>query len=117
MKEVRKIGLFGLGSINWIGGVQYITNIIHALDEVSKEHPVEIHLFKAKRQSFADIDQFRNNQLIIEDVDAIFPPWSFSNRVEWFLKRKFMNRVIPRTEDYFMANGYDFVYPNTSSDC
>jgi glycosyltransferase involved in cell wall biosynthesis len=117
MKEVRKIGLFGLGSINWIGGVQYITNIIHALNEVGEEYPVEIHLIKAARQHFTEIEKFRQNKLIIEDMDAIFPPWSFSNRVEWFLKRKFMNRVIPRTEDYFIANGYDFVYPYTSSDC
>ena len=106
-----------MGSVNWIGGIQYITNIIHALDQVSNEHPVEIHLLKGARQNFADIDKFRNNKLIIEDVEAIFPSWSFSNRVEWFLKRKLMNRVIPRTEDYFMANGYDFVYPHTSSDC
>lgn len=117
MKEIKKIGLFGLGGINWIGGVQYITNIIHALDSISDEHPVEIHLIKASKQNFFDIDKFTGNKIVLEDIDTIFPPWSFSNRLRWFLKRKFLNRLIPRTEEFFLNNGYDFVYPHTTSDC
>lgn len=117
MKEVRKIALFGLGGINWIGGVQYITNIIHALDTIGEEQPLEIHLIKASKQNFSEIERFKNNKIVLEDIDTIFPPWSFSNRAKWFLKRKFGSRIIPRTEDYFIENDYDFVYPHTSSDC
>lgn len=117
MKDIRKIALFGLGSINWIGGIQYITNIIDALDMLSEEHPVEIHLIKSSRQNFAELNKFKNNKIILEDVDAIFPPWSFSNRAKWFLQRKIEKRLNPRYENYFIDNGFDFVFPLISTDC
>lgn len=116
MKEIKKIALFGLGSINWIGGVQYISNIIYALDQIAEEHSLEIHLIKSERQAFTDIDKFRNNKIIIADVDEVFPPWSIPNRVKWFLQRKIMRRIVPRKENYFIRNNFDFVYPNTISD-
>ena len=115
MKEIRKVALFGLGSINWIGGVQYITNIIHALDQIATEHPLEIHLIKSQRQHFLEIAKIKNNKIIVEDVNELFPPWSFSNRVKWFLQRNLMNRIVPRSENYFIRNHFDFVYPNSIS--
>lgn len=117
MKDIKKIALFGLGGVNWIGGTQYITNIIDALDSISEEQPVEIHLIKSSRQNFAEINKFQKNKIIIEDFDTIFPSWSFTNRLKWYLQRKYMNRIYPRSENFFMDNNFDFVFPYTCSDC
>jgi glycosyltransferase involved in cell wall biosynthesis len=115
MKDIKKIALFGLGSINWIGGIQYITNIIDALDAISDEHPVEIHLIKTSRQNFVELPRFKKNKIVIEDFDTLYPPWSFTNRVKWFLQRKFTNSIYPRNENFFIDNGFDFVFPLTCS--
>jgi glycosyltransferase involved in cell wall biosynthesis len=117
MKEIKKIALFGLGGINWIGGVQYISNIIRALDSIHDEHPVEVHLIKNKEQEFADLKKIINTRIVMHDADTMFPPWSLYNRGIWFFQRKFMNRVIPRMENFFMKNGFDFVFPLAADDC
>ena len=116
MKDIKKIALLGLGSINWIGGTQYITNIIDALDTISDEHPVEIHLIKNSWQNYPELNKFTKNKIVIEDFNTIFPPWSFTNRVKWFLQRKFTNSIYPRHENFFIDNGYDYVFPHTCSD-
>jgi len=117
MKEVKKIALFGLGGINWIGGVQYISNIIHALESIHDEHPVEVHLIKSKEQQFVDLKKIVHTKIIMHDEDNYFPPWSLYNRAIWFFQRKFMKRVIPRKENFFMKHGFDFVFPLPASGC
>ena len=32
MKKIRKVALIGMGGTYWIGGAQYVANIVHALD-------------------------------------------------------------------------------------
>lgn len=113
----KKVALFGLGSMNWIGGIQYITNIIHALDSVSNDIDLEVHLIKRRSQSFSDIRYFKNIDLHIHDVEACLPPWTLKNRGRWFLQRKFGGRVIPRMENFFIRHKFDFVYPVTLSGC
>jgi len=117
MNKINKIALFGLGSINWIGGVQYITNIIFALDSIHDEHPLEIHLIKTERQKFTELAKIKNTKIIVHEYEDFFPPWTLFNRGVWFLQRKLMKRVSPRVENTFINQNFDFVFPQPLSDC
>ena len=106
-----------VGDHGWQGGIQYISNIMGALNAVAHEDPVEINLFKHSEQHFADLDKLENIDIKILNTENVFEPWSFSNRVKWFAQRKWMNRINPRMENFMLRSGYDYVFPATLSDC
>ena len=106
-----------VGDDGWMGGIQYIINILHALNCVAAEHPLEVLLFKNDTQRFADLDKFKNIRIEVYDTDSTFKPFSFSNRVEWFLQRKFRGRLNPRIENIMLEKKVDYVFPATLSNC
>ncbi|MDX2049449.1 MAG: glycosyltransferase [Chitinophagaceae bacterium] len=113
----KKIGLIGVGSINWLGGLQYVTNIVHALESIGSEQDIEVHILKNERQHFPHLDHFKNIKLYLHDIDSYFPPWSFTNRVVWFFQRKFFKRIVPRMENKLIKEKFDFVFPIIVSSC
>lgn len=117
MREIKKVALLAVGDDAWQGGIQYITNIINGLNAVADENPVEVHLFRHAAQNFPDLPGFTNISITVQNTETVFQPWSFSNRAIWLLQRKFMNRINPRMENYFLQQGFDFVFPATLSNC
>jgi glycosyltransferase involved in cell wall biosynthesis len=111
------VALFGVGDSAWQGGIQYISNIIHALDAIAAERKVEVHLFKSAHQEFPDLKSIVNLPFQIHLVNEAFEPFTLLNRVRWFLQRKLNGRIIPRFENYFIENEFDFVFPARLSDC
>jgi glycosyltransferase involved in cell wall biosynthesis len=117
MRSIRKIALMAVGDSAWQGGIQYIVNIINALNAVSAGKGLEVHLFKNPNQNFSNLDQFTNVKLIVQNIEEVLQPWSFCNRLKWFLQRKIQGRIYPRLENYLLVNDFDYVYPTTLSDC
>lgn len=115
--RVKKIALLAVGDSAWQGGIQYIINIINAINEFPNANEIEINLFKRQNQVFPDIDNFKNIRLQVHLVDNTFPPFTFINRVYWFLQRKLFRRINPQMENYFIRNNYDYVFPALLSDC
>jgi glycosyltransferase involved in cell wall biosynthesis len=117
MKPVRKIALMAVGDSGWMGGIQYIINIMHALNSNAAAYPVEVHLFKNDTQHFAGIDTFSNIPIYIHHTKDVFKPFSLGNRIKWFLQRKIQGRINPRIENVMLEKKMDYVYPATLSSC
>lgn len=112
-----KIALFAVGDAAWQGGIQYITNLLFALDAIADEETIEVHLFKNEHQHFPGLEKLKRLQLTISAVNSVFEPFSLYNRLVWFVQRKLQGRLIPRFENYFLKNKFDFVFPIRLSDC
>jgi len=118
MRNIRKIALMAVGDETWIGGIQYIINIIAALNEIDATPRLQVSVFKSPHQRFdTGLDLFKNIELQFLDIDETLLPYSLYNRAIWFFQRKILKRVNPRLENYLLENGYDYVYPATLSTC
>jgi glycosyltransferase involved in cell wall biosynthesis len=117
VRELKKIGLLGVGDEGWQGGIQYIINIIGALNAIADESAPEVHLLKNPAQQFGDLGRFSKVDLKIYDLEPELEPWGLSKRARWFVQRKWGGRVYPRMEDFFINNHFDYIFPATLSDC
>ena len=106
-----------VGDSAWQGGIQYINNILNALNVVSSTRPLEVHLFKHSAQHFPDLEKFNHLKVIVHNTETVYGPWSFSNRLKWFAQRKLAGRINPRIENVLHRIGVDYVFPATLSDC
>jgi len=117
MRNISKIALFAVGDSAWQGGIQYITNIIGALDAISQDRVIEVHLFKKDTQQFNSLEIINNLKLHIHDLSEMEVDNSFLEKGKRFFQRKIFKRLNPRYENYFIKNNFDFVYPAVLSDC
>lgn len=117
MKEIRKIALLAVGDEAWIGGIQYITNILDGLNAAAGGKGLEVHVFKSATQKLYNLEDFKQISIRVEETEKALPPFSPGNRLAWWLKRKWKGRVYPRLEDHLIRQGFDYVYPATLSDC
>ena len=116
-RTVRKIALMAVGDDGWQGGIQYISNILNALDAIAVDPHLEVHLLRHSRQNFRNLASLKNIRIIEHDTEKVFQPWSFPNKVKWKLQRKFQGRLNPRVEEYLLGLGVDFAFPSTLSYC
>jgi glycosyltransferase involved in cell wall biosynthesis len=117
MKEIKKIALMTMGDEAWIGGIQYTINILNGLNEIGIDKNIEVYVFKRKSQKIGQFQHFKNIRISIIEMDQVLPPYSFNNRVKWFLQRKLFKRINPRLENYLIAQKFEYVYPVTLSSC
>lgn len=116
MKHIKRIGLLAVGDETWQGGIQYITNIIYALDAVARNNDIEVFLIKNNEQFFPAFE-LQNIKLSVVSINESLPPFSMHNRMLWFLQRKLSGRINPRYENFFLRHQIDFVFPGLFSDC
>lgn len=117
MKQIRKIALMAVGDEAWMGGIQYIINLVAALNELGRSQPLEVHIFKHASQQFSGLEKFDQVQLQVLEIDKTLPPFSMDNRIKWKLQRELAGRINPRLENYLLSEGYDFAYPVLLSAC
>lgn len=117
MREIKKIALMAVGDSAWQGGIQYIINIINALDAVVDNKSLEVHLFKSNTQHFSDLNNFKKIRLTVHSIEEVIPAFTFGNRLRWFLQRVLFGRINPRYENYLLKEKFDYVFPATLSDC
>ncbi len=116
-KSVHKIALMAVGDDGWQGGIQYISNILHALNAVGKDKQLEVHLFRHAAQNFSNLEQLDQIKIIEHDTEEVFEPWNMKNRIQWYLQRKWGGRINPRMENYLLQLNVDYVFPATLSSC
>jgi glycosyltransferase involved in cell wall biosynthesis len=114
---VKKIALMAVGDEAWQGGIQYITNIVGALNADGGKELLELNLFKRPAQNFTELDKFKDINIKVHDIETVLEPWNLSNRIKWYGQRKLMKRIYPRMENFLIRNQFDYVFPATLSDC
>jgi glycosyltransferase involved in cell wall biosynthesis len=117
LKAIQKIALFAVGDDGWQGGIQYITNVLNALNSLGDEQKLDVHLFRHGAQNFPDLNKFKKINVVVEHVEHEFPGWTLKNRALWFTQRKFSGRINPRIENYLLEKNFDYAFPITLSDC
>jgi len=117
MKQIRKVALLTVGDEAWIGGIQYITNILHGLNEAGDQQQLEVYIFKHAGQKLYNLEDFTKIRIKVLEVEEALPPFSLINRIYWLLQRKLQGRIYPRLENYLVSHRFYYVYPATLSDC
>ena len=116
MTNKLKIALFMQGGRGWLGGVEYIKNLILALGSLPDQarSTFEVHLISGEplddtlhRQLAPYVKQFYR-----QDVDL--QPLTFLNRSRWLLERKLLKKSNPRLEALIKKQGFDFLYPHAT---
>src|ERR1700742_1030624 len=102
MKQIKKIALMAVGDEAWIGGIQYITNILDGLNEAPEAKGIEVTVFKNPGQKLYNSDKLKNIVINVVDLSEALPPFSVSNRVYWLMQRKLQGRIYPRLENYLL---------------
>ena len=114
MTKPLRIGLIMQGSRDWIGGAEYIKNLILALGSVPEEvrSTFELYLICSK-----SIDAELHSQ-ISSTVDRTYylevdlEPASLINRIRWKLIKTLLDLPDPRLNAFIKKINLDFIYPN-----
>ncbi|MCF4967955.1 glycosyltransferase [Nostoc sp. CMAA1605] len=113
MNQPLRIGLLMQGGRAWIGGSEYIKNIILALSSLPDEarSTFEICLFYNQ-----DFEPSIQNQLkpyldITYNLGNELKPFTLTNRLRWKIRRSLFKQSDPRFSDLLKANKISFVYP------
>lgn len=117
MKQIKKIALMAVGDEAWIGGIQYITNILDGLNEAPEAKGLAVTVFKNPGQKLYNSDKLKNISIDVVDLSEALPPFSLPNRAYWLMQRKLQGRIYPRLENYLLQHQFDYVYPATLSPC
>lgn len=114
MTKPLRIGLLMQGSHNWVGGAEYIKNLILALGSL----PTEIRsTFKLYLICSKSIDAELHSQvtpyldqIYYQEVDL--EPVTLVNRIRWKLRRTLFDLPDPRLDAFVKKINLDFIYPN-----
>lgn len=114
MTKPLRIGLIMQGSREWIGGAEYIKNLILALGSLPTEvrSTFELYLICSK-----SIDAELHSQ-VSPHVDQIYylevdlEPVTLVNRIRWKLVRTLFDLFDPRVDAFVKKINLDFIYPN-----
>ena len=112
MRNLKKIGLFAQGDAGWQGGIQYITNLLNALDKDENSSDFEIHLFKKESQIFTDISDFKNLKIVLQPVENCFRTNNIFRKIWWKINELVFKNFHLRYVDYFRRNNFYFVFPS-----
>ena len=113
-KNTREnICLIMQGGPNWIGGSEYILNLVIALHifRQSAGETFKINLITGKSTAEGVIQE------ITKYVDTIFyeedelPAITLINRVIWWVQRKVFKNIHPRWSGFFKRHHIDVIYP------
>jgi glycosyltransferase involved in cell wall biosynthesis len=110
---MTKIGLLMQGGRGWIGGAEYIKNIVLALaslpNEIRQTFDVSIVGSEpAQSDLYCDIRQYLSH---VHEIEESMAPPTLVNRIRWKLSEKIFKQKSPRFEDFFIRQKLDFVYP------
>ncbi|WP_017654680.1 glycosyltransferase [Fortiea contorta] len=113
MNKTLKIGLFINDDPRWVGGTEYIKNIILALGSLPTEvrSTFELCLIcdgKLQDSLLNQISPYLHTIYLLEDH---LPPITLLNRIRWKVTSKLFNQENPRWSDFFSQEKFDFIYP------
>lgn len=118
MKKKLRIALIMQGGRGWLGGTEYIKNIILALGSLPPDirSTFELCLIcsKSLEQSvFNQIDSHLD-KIYYKEVDL--EPFTLQNRLRWKVIRTLSKQQDPRFEAFISKEEIDFLYPDLNQD-
>ncbi|AFY75126.1 glycosyltransferase [Synechococcus sp. PCC 7502] len=119
MNKPLRIGLIMLGGRSWIGGSEYIKNIILALSSLPTEmkSTFEICLLYSGETIDSDtLHQLAPYLKIAYNLDDELQPRTLFNRVKWKIRRILFSEIHPRMSVFLRKININFVYPYLLSD-
>lgn len=113
MKEPLRICLIMQGGREWIGGTQYIINIILALASLPPETRATFKLFLLSNQTL-DLETYNRIQphlskIYSQEIDLEQP--TIPNRVRWKFLRTVLKESSPQLDNFLRKERFDFIYP------
>lgn len=113
MKKKLRIGLIMQGGKDWIGGIQYIKNLIYALASLPQEirTTFEICLICSK---YFDLEEYNQISSYLDDVyylESELAEFTLINRARWKFIRIFNKQAYPRFDEFINREKIDFLYP------
>ncbi|MDB9521186.1 glycosyltransferase [Dolichospermum circinale CS-1225] len=114
MNKPLKIGLLMQGGRSWIGGTEYIKNIIFALSSLPHEvrSTFELSLLFDGKYAEPEIQEQLKHLLDYQyNLDSELEPYTFINRLKWKIIRTIQPHPEPRLSPFLNKANIDFVYP------
>jgi glycosyltransferase involved in cell wall biosynthesis len=113
MTNPLKIALLMQGGRGWLGGVEYIKNLILALGSLPEEarSGFEVHLISEQPLDAELHDQLAPHVKRFYSHDVDLPASTFFNRARWKLERDLLKISNPRLDVLIKQQGFDFIYP------
>ena len=113
MSKLLRICLIMQGSRGWIGGFEYIKNIILALGSLPEEVRSTFQLDLLCSESLdtdirCQIEPYLN-RIHYRDIDL--EPRTLLNRIRWRITKALFKESDPRFSNFFRKEGFDFIYP------
>lgn len=111
MGKRKRLGLLFNYNENWIGGIYYIVNLIHALNTLPENIKPYISIISYKKKSFTYLqDETKYPYLVFVNDKSGKPIWE--KIVNAFSLRSFKRKLIQPKLD----NRYDLIFPNPLGD-
>jgi len=113
MTKPLRIGLIMQGGRSWIGGSEYIKNIILALSSLPDEERSSFEICLLYNQDFeTDVqNQLKPYLSNAYNLENELEPITFFNRLKWKIQRDLFKQLDPRLHPFLEKNKLDFVYP------
>jgi glycosyltransferase involved in cell wall biosynthesis len=117
MSDKLRIILLMRGGIEWIGGVEYIKNLVFALSSSAEYRSghLEINLLASRRDQQTSLQAMSPNLHRIYFVEDEFEPVNIVGRIKWKLAREIFKIQNGRYDAFFKRCGFDFAYPHLGS--
>ena len=113
MTKPLRIGLIMQGGRGWVGGIEYIKNIILALGSLPTEvrSTFELCLICSQSLDSTLYNQVRPhlNNIYYQEVELA--PLTLQNRIRWKIIRTLFKQHNLRFESFLVKQNFDFVYP------
>lgn len=107
------IGLLLQADRNWLGGVDYIRNLVLALGNLPLEERRDLRLsLVSDTPLHEELEQTLAPYLhMVVDRQRGLPPRTLTNRLAWVVRRHLQGQHDPRFTRFCQASGIEFVYP------
>jgi glycosyltransferase involved in cell wall biosynthesis len=108
-----KIALLMQETQGWLGGIEYIKNLVLALGSLPEDtrSKFEIHLI-SKEPLDASLKKCLEQPVErFYSIDSDLQPWTLMNRTRWFLEKRLLKKTDPRLDVLIKQQNFDFIYP------
>jgi len=112
MKRPLRIGLVMQGGAGWIGGSEYIRNLILVCSHLPAAERADFELCLISGHPL-DSGFTRNGLDHLYELSTALPPATLPNRVCWLVERRLLDRPNSRFAKFVAAERFDFLYPLT----
>src|SRR5437868_4390428 len=100
MRDKPHFVILAKGSSSWLGGRQYVLNLLHALlSNRDAADDYEVSLLVNGKDELACYEPLHDALKLCTDGDDFLEKWTIRNRLRWKLRRTFQGWTYPRLEE------------------